>query len=71
MKNVPHWQWLVLLYAIGVALPVYIIHQKLKEYLLAKKTGRSVVLYLVALVSVAVVLNFICMSIYYKFIFTQ
>ena len=69
MKNVPHWQLLLLLYFIMVAIPVYGVHTFLKNKLLTNKTLKSLLVYFVTIMGVAFLMNFICMNIYYKFFF--
>ena len=69
MKNVPHWQLLLLLYFIMVAIPVYGVHTLLKNKLLTNKTLKSLLVYFVTIMGVAFLMNFICMNIYYKFFF--
>ena len=69
MKNVPHWQLLLLLYFVMVAIPVYGVHTFLKNKLLTNKTLKSLLVYFVTIMAVAFLMNFICMNIYYKFFF--
>ena len=69
MKNVPHWQLLLLLYFVMVAIPVYGVHTFLKNKLLTNKTLKSLLVYFVTIMGVAFLMNFICMNIYYKFFF--
>ena len=69
MKNVPHWQLLLLLYFIMVAIPVYGVHTLLKNKLLTNKTLKSLLVYFLTIMGVAFLMNFICMNIYYKFFF--
>jgi len=69
MKNVPHWQLLLLLYFVMVAVPVYGIHVWFKIKCLKSKTLTNVLVYVVAVIGVAFLMNFVCMNVYYKFIF--
>jgi hypothetical protein len=69
MKNVPHWQLLLLLYFVMVAIPVYGVHSLFKKKLLKNKTVRNLFIYFMAVIGIAFLMNFICMNIYYKFFF--
>ena len=69
MNNVPHWQWLILLYFIIVAVPVLIVHFKVKKLLLQHKTFRNLIIYFLAVTVTAFITSFIAMFLYYKFIF--
>jgi hypothetical protein len=69
MKNVPHWQLLLLLYFVMVAIPVYGVHVWLKAKLLRNKLLANLLGYFAAVIGVAFLMNFICMHIYYTFFF--
>ncbi len=69
MKNVPYWQWFIVLYFVLVAVPVYIAHVQLKKKLLANKTALNILYYFIAVIATAFVMHFITMLVYYKFIF--
>lgn len=69
MKNVPHWQLLLLLYFVMVAVPVYGMHAWFKNKLLKSKTIKNLFVYVLAVIGIAFLMNFICMNVYYKFIF--
>lgn len=69
MKNVPHWQWLVLLYMVVVALPVMLAHGALKKRLLEQKTMLNLLLYFVAILAVAFLAHLLAMWAYFSFIF--
>ncbi len=69
MKNVPHWQWLILIYFIAVAIPVYAVHAYLKKKLLQNKTASNLLLYFIAVIATAFIMNFGVMWAYYQFMF--
>ena len=69
MKNVPHWQLLLLLYFVMVAIPVYGVHVWLKKKLLNKKSISNLLFYFIGVIGIAFLMNFICMNIYYTFFF--
>ena len=71
MKNVPHWQLLLLLYFVMVAIPVYGVHVWIKQKVLNNKTFKNLLIYFVGVICVAFLMNFICMNIYYKFFFKR
>lgn len=71
MKNVPHWQWFMVLYFMLVAVPVYIAHVQLKKKLLVNKTLQNILYYFMAVIATAFVMHFITMLLYYKFIFSN
>lgn len=70
MKNVPHWQLLMVIYFILVAVPVYILHLYLKKNILKNRTFLNLMLYFGAVVGCAFLMNFITLVLYYKFIFS-
>jgi hypothetical protein len=69
MKNVPHWQWLMVVYFIAVAIPVYAVHTYLKNKLLLSKTAINLLIYFVAVLATACTMNFIVMWVYYGYFF--
>ncbi len=69
MKNVPHWQLLLLLYFVMVAIPVYGVHVYMKKKLLNRKSLSNLLVYFVVVIGIAFLMNFICMNIYYRFFF--
>lgn len=69
MKNVPHWQLLMLIYFVLVAVPVYLLHLYLKKSILKNRTFLNLFLYFVAVVGSAFIMNFVTLIVYYKFIF--
>lgn len=71
MKNVPHWQWLMVLHILLVAIPVYTAHVQLKKKLLANKTPLNILFYFLAVIATAFVMSFFAMLVYYKFIFQK
>lgn len=69
MNNVPHWQWLMVIYFVLVAVPVWLVHSALKQRLLASKTVLNLLLYFVSVTGVAFIMHFITMWLYFSFIF--
>lgn len=69
MRDVPHWKWFMLLYFIMVAVPVLIVHFKIKKRLLENKTPVNLLIYFVAVTGTAFLMHFITMYLYFKFIF--
>jgi hypothetical protein len=69
MKNVPHLPWLIGLYILLVAVPVYFVYIKLKRRLMADKTALNLLFYFVGLTATAFIMHFITLAIYFKFIF--
>ncbi len=69
MKNTPHWQLLLLLYFVIVAVPVYATHIWLRKKLLQNRNYKNLLLYVVALFTIACAMNMLSMMIYFKFIF--
>jgi predicted permease len=69
MKNVPHWQWLMVVYFVLVAVPVMIVHSLLKKRLLADKTCLNFIIYFTAVVGTAFFMHFLAMWLYFKFMF--
>jgi len=70
MKQVPHWQLLMLIYFILVAIPVMLVHYRLRKKVLAHKTLQNLLVYFVTVTATAFVMHFITMFLYYKFLFT-
>ncbi len=71
MKNVPHWQLLMLMYFVLVAAPVMVLHFFLKRKLLANRSMTGLLIYLLILVGAAFLLNTAVMWIYYRFLFSH
>jgi hypothetical protein len=70
MKNVPHWQWLVVIYLIVVALPVLTVHQFFKKRALANRTFGNLLIYFVSVLGSAFLLHSVAMYFYFTFFFT-
>ena len=70
MENVPNWQWLIMIYFLLVAVPVMLVHFKMKNLVLENKTALNLLVYFVVVVGTAFLMHFVTMYIYYKFIFT-
>jgi hypothetical protein len=70
MRDVPHWQWFILLYFLLVAIPVMIVHFKVRKLVLQNKTPLNLVIYFAAVTGVAFLMHFIAMYLYFKFIYT-
>lgn len=70
MKNTPHWQLLVILYFLMVAIPVYLVHIKLKNRAYANRTFINLLIYFAGLLGSALILHTICMWLYFTFFFT-
>lgn len=70
MKNVPHWQWLMMIYFVLVAIPVMLVHFKMKKRVLENKTPINLLLYFATVAGAAFLMHLVTMYIYYKFIFT-
>jgi uncharacterized BrkB/YihY/UPF0761 family membrane protein len=71
MKNVPHWQSLVLVYVFLVAIPVYTLHRYLQKKLLANKTLTGLFLYTVFMVILTIIMHTLAMWVYYRFLFNR
>jgi hypothetical protein len=71
MKNVPHWRLFMVIYFLLVAIPVLLVHFKLKKKLLANNTNKDKLCYCLGVVGAAVAMHFITMFIYFKFIFQK
>ncbi len=71
MQNIPHWQLLLLLYIVIVAIPVYWVHMLLKMKLLSKKSVKNLFVYCIAVTVTAFLMNYITMLVYYKFLFKK
>ncbi|MCE3282451.1 MAG: hypothetical protein K0Q66_1188 [Chitinophagaceae bacterium] len=69
MQQVPHWQWLMVLYFALVAIPVFFVHAKLKPRLLQDKSFRNLAIYFGAIVGTAFLMHFATMWLYFKFVF--
>jgi hypothetical protein len=70
MKDIPNWQLLVFLYAVLVAVPVYIVHIKLRDRAYANRTFINLLIYFVGILGSAIILHTICMWLYFTFFFT-
>ena len=70
MKNVPHWQALMLIYFMMVAVPVYLVHSKLKKRALANRTFTNLFIYTVAVIGIAFIMHTVTMWLYFTFFFT-
>lgn len=71
MKGVPYWQWLMLIYFVLVAVPVYSLHLYLKKKLLKHKSFLNLLLYFVAITGTALLMHIISMWLYFTFIFSK
>ena len=71
MNNVPHWQWLLLIYFLLVAIPVFAVHILLKKKLLNKKTFTNLLLYFVLVIGTAVLMHLFSIWFYFTFIFDK
>jgi hypothetical protein len=71
MKNVPHWQLLMILYFILVAVPVMLVHTWTKKKVLGNKTPLNLLIYFAAVVGTAFLMHFISMLLYFKFLFRK
>ncbi len=69
MKNVPHWHWLVVLYFILVAVPVYYIHLKLRGRAYAHRTFINLLFYFVGVIGAAYLMHSFSMWLYFTFFF--
>jgi len=69
MKNVPHWQWLVLMYFFLVAIPVYLVHNYFKQKAYANRTFKNLIIYFITVLGSGFVLHSICMWLYFTFFF--
>jgi len=70
MKNVPHWQLLMLIYFALVGIPVYIVHEKLKQRTLASPTLANLLVYAIAVIGIAFIMHTVTMWVYFTFFFT-
>jgi predicted permease len=71
MKNVPHWQLLMIIYFIAIGVPVMMVHSYSKTKLLENKTTRNLLLYFIAVVGTAFLMHFLYMLVYFKFFFKR
>ena len=69
MKNVPHWQLLVLLYLLMVAVPVYIVHSFLKKRAYANRTFGNLIVYFIGVLATGYAMHSACMWLYFTFFF--
>ena len=71
MNEVPNWEWLLLVYIILVALPVMLVHSAMRKKLLHDKSILNFALYFVSIAATALLMHFICMWMYFKFMFSH
>ncbi len=71
MNHVPYWQWLLLFYFLLVAIPVFYVHHRLKKRLQQQKTGLNLLYYVAAVMATAFLMHFICMTLYFQFLFVK
>lgn len=71
MKNVPHWRLFMVIYFLLVAVPVLLVHFRLKKKLLVNNTNRDKLFYCLGVVGVAVAMHFITMFVYFKFVLNR
>jgi len=69
MKNVPHWQWFVLLYLLLVAIPVYLVHSFLKSRAYANRTFGNLILYFISVLATGYLMHSVCMWLYFTIFF--
>ncbi|TDH27885.1 hypothetical protein EXU57_05315 [Segetibacter sp. 3557_3] len=69
MKDVPHWQWLMVMYFLLVAIPVYMVHAQLKKRAFANRNFTNLLLYFVGVFLSAFVLHGFTMWLYFTFFF--
>ncbi|HEX8461239.1 MAG TPA: hypothetical protein VF623_07410 [Segetibacter sp.] len=69
MKNVPHWQWLVLVYLLIVGVPVFLMHNLLKKRALSDRTFGNLFLYFIGVVGTGFILHYACIWLYFTFVF--
>jgi hypothetical protein len=69
MQNVPHWQWLMVIYFLLVGIPVMLVHMKVKKRVLEDKTPLNLLIYFACVTGMAFLMHFITMLLYFKFIF--
>jgi hypothetical protein len=71
LKDIPHWQLLVIFYLTLVAIPVYFIHIFLKKRAYANRTFSNLLLYFVGVVGTAFLMHSLCMWLYFSFFFQR
>lgn len=71
MQGVPHWQLFMLIYLLAVGVPVMLVHYKIRKRIQAERTTKSLLLYFAAVLGTALIMHFITMIIYFKFLFTH
>jgi len=69
MKNVPHWQGLVLMYFIIVGIPVYMVHTALRKRAYANPNFKNLIFYFIGVLGSAIVLHSLSMWMYFTFFF--
>jgi hypothetical protein len=70
MTKLPHWQLLMLIYFLLVAIPVFVVHAKMKTKVLGEKTFANLMIYLASVTVTAVIMHFVTMWLYFTFFFT-
>ena len=69
MKNVPHWKWLIVGYAIMVAIPIYLAHIYLKKRAYENRTFGNLALYFFGVIGVGFTMHYLCLWLYFTFFF--
>ena len=69
MKNIPHWQWLLTGYFLLVALPVYLLHLKLRARAYEHRTFLNLFIYFMVVLGSAFLLHSFTMWLYFTFFF--
>jgi hypothetical protein len=69
MKNVPHWQWFVLLYLILVAIPVYSVHTVLKKKAYSNPVFGNLIIYFIGVLAAGFITHSLCTWLYFTFFF--
>ncbi len=69
MHGVPHWQLFMIIYLLAVGIPVMIVHYNIRKKIQAERTTKSLLMYFAAVLGTALIMHFIMMIIYFKFLF--
>jgi hypothetical protein len=69
MKKIPHLPWLVAIYFLMVAVPVYIVHTYLKKRAYTKPNFANLFFYFAGVIASAFIMHSICMWLYFTFFF--
>jgi hypothetical protein len=69
MKQVPHWQWLVILYLVVVGIPVFLVHAYLKKRAFANRTFANMFLYFIGVIGTGYIMHSACIWFYFTFFF--